>query len=162
MRDSIGGAFLFGIIFTFTLIFVSYMVIMINYSTVFKVKNEMVSIIEKYEGLSSGTIDEDGNVSSSIWIINRYLENSRYTGQGYCDGEDGWYGAGTLEGGSKLVLGQKPAFYCVKAIDDGNGYGHYEVKLFLKFELPVIGNIARMTVNGETIKIKYMNTEGTS
>lgn len=159
MRESIGGAWLFGLIFTFTFIFISYMIVMINYSTVFKIKNEMVHTIEKYEGLSSGDISADGNVTSSIWIINKYLKNSRYEGRGFCDGSDGWYGTDSLDDGNKLVLGQRSAYYCVKPVRDGN-VGYYEVKLFLKFELPVIGNLGRMTVNGQTIKIKYLDTEG--
>ena len=63
MRESIGGTWLIGLVITFMLLFVAYLTVMINYSTAFKNKNEVVSIIEKYEGLSSGD-------TSSIGIIN--------------------------------------------------------------------------------------------
>lgn len=52
MRESIGGAWLVGIVITFVVLFTSYLALSVNYSKAFKVKNEIISLIEENEGLT--------------------------------------------------------------------------------------------------------------
>ena len=47
MRESIGGAWLVGIVITFVVLFTSYLALSVNYSKAFKVKNEIISLIAK-------------------------------------------------------------------------------------------------------------------
>ena len=155
MRESIGGAWITGLVITFMMLFVAYLTVMINYSTTFKNKNEVVSIIEKYEGLSSGN-------EKSIWIINKYLKNSGYKSTGNCDSD--WYGATDLDSSARLAKGAKDAYYCVKytEVESASKTGYYDVRLFIQFDLPVMGQIAKIKVKGQTIKIRYAQTEGLS
>ena len=153
MRESIGGAWLTGLVITFMLIFVAYLTVMINYSTVFKIKNEVVHIIEKYEGFTN---------NKSNLIINQYLLNSGYNAKGSCDGSGDWYGATKLDDGINLqrVQSGKEYYYCVKynAVDSKTGY--FDIKLFLQFDLPVIQQIGKFQIKGQTIKIRYAQTDG--
>ena len=55
MRESIGGAWLVGIVITFVVLFTSYLALSVNYSKAFKVKNEIISLIEENEGLTDKT-----------------------------------------------------------------------------------------------------------
>lgn len=151
MRESVGGTWLFGLVITFMLLFVAYLTVMINYSTAFKNKNEVVSIIEKYEGLSSGD-------TNSISIINNYLKNSGYNATGKCDEE--WYGATSLDSSANLIEKADNAYYCVKYNSTGKQIGYFDVKLFLKFDLPVFGQIGRFKINGQTIKIHNAQCKG--
>lgn len=152
MRESMGGAWLTGLVITFMLIFVAYLTVMINYSTVFKTKNEVVHIIEKYEGLSEKT---DG----SVQIINQYLANSGYNAKGKCECKgdpNSCYGAEDL---SSHNLTKNPTngqyYYCVQYTNSAEKTGYYDVQLFLKFDLPVLGQIGQFKIKGQTIKIKY-------
>lgn len=155
MRESIGASWLFGLIIGITMMFVGYLIVMINYSTVFKVKNEVVSIIEKYEGLT--TTSKTG----SIWIINKYLVNSAYRATGKCP--NGWYGEENIDDSSYGKLTQNNSsnnYYCVNYVNTGSNTGYFEVKLFLKMDIPVLGRLGAFQINGQTIEIKYPNTEG--
>lgn len=163
MRESIGGSWLFGTITVFMMIFVGYLVIMINYTSAFKMKNEAVHMIERYEGLSNGD-------KGSVKLINQYLANSKYTATGKCDceGADGCYGAKAFNATEKIELGNQTSlvslknikntddyYYCVKFYNLDNEYGYYDIELFLNFNLPVLDQIAKFGIKGQTIKIKY-------
>ena len=52
MRESVGSTWLFGIVLAFTLIFSGFLVLALSYSKAYKLKNEVTSMIEKYEGLT--------------------------------------------------------------------------------------------------------------
>ena len=96
MRESVGSTWIFQLAIIFILIFSAYLAITINYSKTFKVKNEVISILEKYEGLTDSS---SGSTSAgSIAIINNYLLGSGYKETGSCP-ED-YYGARSLNDGS--------------------------------------------------------------
>ena len=164
MRTAVGGAKVFEIVIIFMLIFVGYLTIMINYSTAFKTKNEFLSMIEKYEGLRDGEFDPTSGTAHSIWIINKYLANTGYKVTNDCP--SGWWGANDLSGGAQLKLNATNAYYCVKPsvtcpVSGGiANEGYYDIMLFLKFDLPVLGRIGGFTVKGQTNKLKYMQVSG--
>lgn len=151
MRESVGGTWIVGLVITFMLLFVSYLTIMINYSSTFKTKNEVVQIIEKYEGLST-------NVGGSVDIINNYLRNSGYSATGKCD--NNWYGITDLTR-ARFTKNANNAFYCVKRSDLTRDKdiesGYFDIQLFIQFDLPILGQIGQFRVKGQTIKINHIN-----
>ena len=166
MRTAVGGSRVFELVIIFMLIFVGYLTVMINYSTAFKTKNEVLGIIEKYEGLASGDYDDTTKTAPSIWIINKYLANTGYKGTGDCKTD--WYGATDLSSGARLTKDATNAYYCVKPtiqteITDAGvsvNKGYYDIELFLKVDLPVLGRVGAFTIKGQTNKIRYISTEG--
>ena len=52
MRESFGATWEFQIIIIFILIFVSYLTVSVSYYKVFKAKNDIISIIERKEGMT--------------------------------------------------------------------------------------------------------------
>ena len=46
MRESVGSTWTFGLVITFIFLFSSFLVLTINYTKAYKVKNETISIIE--------------------------------------------------------------------------------------------------------------------
>ena len=92
MRHTIGGTWLLGLMIVFIMLFVGFIVLTINYSRTVKIKNEMIDMIEKYEGLNN----------SSIELVNNYLRYTGYDATGVCltDEEDqkGVYGSLDLDG----------------------------------------------------------------
>lgn len=145
MRDSVGGTWLFGLIITFMLIFVGYLTLMINYSTVFKNKNEVVHMIERYEGMSIDTMT----------LINNYLRNSGYSSRGRCPTEEGWMGIEELSSLATAKKDSTNAYYCYKKTAAGGDSAYYDVRLFLHFDIPVLGQLGSFDIKGQTIKIKY-------
>ncbi len=152
MRTSTGSVWLIGLVVTFMLIFVSFLSLTISYNKVFKIKNEALTFIEKYEGL------KDGN-NGSIQLINNYLSYNNYNTMHYC--QEGDYGSRNLSSFTleKVVNKREKYYYCIskKSTRQGNltNRTKYSVKFFYKFNLPVIGEILTFEVTGETIDINF-------
>lgn len=71
MRESFGGAFMIKLVFVFIIVYVSFMAVAINYAKAFRVKNQVINILEqnKYKG---GTTDNAFN------LVNEYLPKVSY------------------------------------------------------------------------------------
>lgn len=137
MRESISESWTIQIVAAFILLFVAFLALMISYSKCFKTKNEVVSIIEKYEGLTSDSKD----------IIRDYLVSSNYKGSGKCPVDYKRY----EQVGSNYK-------YCVKASLVSSGtLVNYEVIMFYTFNIPMFGNIATFEVKGTTIDLNNKN-----
>ena len=152
MRTSIGGIWLIGLVVAFMLIFVSFLSLSIGYNKVFKVKNETLTFIEKYEGL------KDGN-NGAIQLINNYLIQNNYNTKSKC--QVGEYGSRNLSSNSLELVNNKNEkyYYCIsKKNTKINGLPNrskYYVTFFFNFNLPVIGNLLTFNVTGETIDINF-------
>ena len=148
MRQTIGGTWLLQLMIFFILLFVGFIILTLNYSKTVKMKNEVLTIIEKYEGLNE----------QSIGLINNFLVTSGYSVTGVCVNEDtaGVYGALALQVGNDISLGLERAqagekyYYCVKKYDGANTSNYYQVTLFYRFNLPIIGDTSRFTIKGTT------------
>ena len=49
MRETIGNTFIIKLVIVFTLLFSAFLALAISYNKVFRMKNEVLSIIEKYD-----------------------------------------------------------------------------------------------------------------
>ncbi len=143
MRQTIGGTWLMQLMILFILLFVGYIILTLNYSKSIRLKNEAVSMIERYNGLNDDSIE----------LINNYLVSSGYTAKGNCAAttETGVYGAADLKVMSlEEAVPNKKYYYCVKKFSGANTTKYYQVTLFYKFNLPILGNISGFTVRGTT------------
>ena len=79
MRQSIGGTWLLQLMIVFIILFVGFIILTLNYSKTVTLKNELIDMFEKYEGINS----------QSIELVNNYLTNNSYSVLGNCvsDGE---------------------------------------------------------------------------
>ena len=68
MKTTISGSWVFMLVILFTLIFAAYIALTINYSKSFRVKNEVLSLIEKNQGFTD----------NGVILINNYLSQSGY------------------------------------------------------------------------------------
>ena len=62
MRESIGGAWLFGIVAVFIALFTAFLAYSISYTRAFNTKNEIINIIERKEGYTTSP-DLDYNMT---------------------------------------------------------------------------------------------------
>ncbi len=144
MKESTSAFWIFNLIITFIFIFTGFIIVSINYSRAYKVKNEVLNIIEKYEGYTA----------SSRTIINNYLHQIGYKEKGKChnyaNGEDD-----LMSTASKIsASGNRNNYYCINRKSYSSGYVLYEVKLFFNFNLPIFGELTTFSVTGKTDKIK--------
>ena len=68
MREAVGGALLIKLVMFFIVIYVCFMAIAVNYSITFRVKNQIINLIEAYEGydLAEEHIKEEGDGENTI------------------------------------------------------------------------------------------------
>lgn len=148
MKNALTTSEIFKYILLFTFLFAAFLALAITYNRVFKLKNETISILEKYEGVSS----------TSLSIINNYLKNSGYSTEGQCvQGEYGLKDLNTTD----LIKVDNPKekyLYCLSeeiVKNENSDQIYYNVKLFFKFNLPFIGELFTFKISGETKGIKY-------
>lgn len=155
MRQAIGTTWILQLVIIFMLIFVAFLALSINYTKAFQMKNDLTTMIEKYEGVSEG---EEGSIS----IINNYLKHFNYQVMGRCD--EGDYGSNNLNNLSlkEVVEGEK-YYYCVRKIDDSTATltnrAKYRIRIFFHFSLPVLGDLFTFSVEGTTISITNSITD---
>ena len=143
MRQTIGGTWLFQLMILFILLFAAFIILTLNYSRTVRVKNELIDMFEKYEGLNSRSIE----------LVNSYLTYNGYTTQGVCAEEDtpGIYGSFDL---SRTTLEPARAgvkyYYCVSKFSGANTTNYYQITLFYKFNLPIIGDVTGFSIRGTT------------
>ena len=150
MREAIGGTWITSLIIVFIFVFTAFLALSINYSKAFRVKNEVLSFIEKGEGITNETIK----------LTNNYLRNTGYSYVGKC--ETGYYGVSinnNTNGIYEEAISNKEYNYCIKKVKSTAinfpDRSYYEVKLFFKFNLPVVGDIFLFKVEGQTKDIVY-------
>lgn len=153
LRESIGATWLYSLVIVFMLLFVGFLTLALSYSKSFKTKNEIISIIEKQEGVSTNTVE----------VINKYLTYNGYGTMGNCpSGESGWKGATSLEKSNlSPAKSNQKYYYCIRrqfvSNPTKNGRGStnsqkvfYDVIIFYKFNLPVINTLTTFKVDGST------------
>lgn len=146
MREAIGGTWLTQLVIIFMLIFVAFLALSLNYTKAFKVKNELLTIIEKYEGATDTS-------NGSIAVINGYLKANNYGTVKGCP--TGGYGVPSLDTPTikKAEKGQK-YYYCISKVKSPTKNNpnkvFYKLNIFFYFNLPVIGDIFKFDVSGTT------------
>lgn len=126
MREAIGGAAIFNIVIVVIVFFNTYLAISVNYSKAYRVKNEVISIIEQQEGWTNRAKDE----------IDAYLTSVGYSQKKGC-------GACT---------GTCYHSYCVLAhnVPERDGASWYSVTTYMNVDIPMIGQFTSIPIKGET------------
>lgn len=181
MKNGIANIWLLGIVIVFIALFSAYIAITINYSSSFKMKNEILSIIEKHKGLTNyvgetkeSMIEGKGPVTANVGAfqtINLFLLGNAYTAKGKCPSDSDipgtWYGVSDLGSVSSLKSGSvsyeeadssKKYYYCFAKYNANQKSGryssvYYRIRLFYKFEIPVLSDFLSIRVDGLTDEI---------
>ena len=157
MKESISSTWMFQLMFGFILLFVSFLTVTISYSKAFRVRNEITSIIEKYSGYNS----------SSSRIVNNYIKSIGYTNKGNCGDGDNIIGVDNLDSTASApnkssYSPNKKYYYCIRkesvpSTNNSVSNTYYEVILFYKFDIPVVGEIATFKIKGKTSDLTVKN-----
>lgn len=145
MKDAFGGAFMIKLILIFLTVYISFMAVALNYAKAFRVKNQIINIIEQYEGYyeTRGTgVNVKEIVSNYVQQMNYYvLVDEQYA---------------TESNNFKECSGNG---YCISTIKTNAGT-YYIVETYVKLEMPFklpFTNIAvTIPIRGETKVIKNL------
>lgn len=150
MRETSGTTWTFQMIIFFILLFAAFLTLVLNYNKAYLVKNETLNIIEKYDGMTNDSIN----------VLNSYLNGKGYKTRGNCPpSEDGevWYGASSYDGTVSVVNSGSTYLYCynIQKLDTGEIY--YNIRLFYRFNLPIIGDLKTFSIKGRSNSIVPAN-----
>lgn len=146
MRESIGGTWLLGLVLVFVVLFASFIAVAINYTKAFRVKNEIINIIERDEGFITEV--EEGQTTEEK--ISDYLEAIGYNRGDLSVGcPEEIYGEDAKTGDGNN--------YCYKLIQTSESsynstkQGYYKVTSFVIIDLPLLfDGTFTVPVSGET------------
>ena len=124
MREAMGGALLIKLVMFFIILYVCFFSIAINYSITFRVKNQIINIIEAYEGIEHAQPEIDKYIAS----VSYYKAN---------------VGSFAIEN-ANCSHG-----YCIEEIDAVRGK-YYRVTTYVTFDFPIIGRFTNFPVSGES------------
>ena len=155
MREAIGGLGLTQIVIFFLVVFAGYISISVNSNKAYKVKNEVISIIQKNNGFDETALEQ----------IEEYMTKVGYRATADCDalGTPGW--DGYTSSGTK---NNQKALFCIKTMNIVYDTGtticpqfpksvYYQVKIFFGLDIPIINSLFKFQLTGTTRKLYYPN-----
>lgn len=150
MRDAIGGAMTLQIILIFMIIINCYLAFSVNYTKAFRVKNEILSIIEKNEGLTCSAVEQ----INDFMLKNNYKMNEKF--EVWCTNNG--YSVADVGAGSFCYKYQKVDIQGTSNEDSKYKSAYYTVATFVNMDIPLINNIIPAAgniflVKGETSQI---------
>lgn len=161
MRESIGGAWLTGIVVTFLALFAAFLTYAINYTKAFRVKDRIIHLIEENEGYTfaktdSGFVVEnasnedllnEGSTESEIYYFIKKI-GYNYESVDGCD-ED------SIDGTESY--GYCIERHCLKAQNSDRVY--YKVTSYISLSIPVVNVSVKIPISGETSTM-FFDTSG--
>ena len=130
MKEALGTSMVFNLIMIFVAVFIALFVGSIAYTKGFKVRNRIIDIIQKHEGYNEASKSEID-------------ENLAAIGYRIVDKECG-------EHKGKTNISTSDYRYCIYELDEPNAGTYYGVKVFIHFDLPLIGDFIEIPLYGET------------
>ena len=185
MRESIGATWIFGIVIVFVTIFTGYLAFSINFSKAFAMKDEIIDVLEKYNGPGNSTSSwsEAGGVSTTTAFceIYKYMLSVNYNAAGNCHtitdylyshnaySHRKWilgvnHAKATVYGDSPDVFPTKRYNYCLVREDQtysgtdsqaNINFSTYRVIVFFSVNINIMNLFADYYVTGETKNITY-------
>lgn len=151
MKEAIGSYWLTIIVITFIVLFSGYLCLSINVNKAYKVKNEIINIIQKNNGLDANALDQ----------IQAYMTSVGYRTTGKCGINDYGYSINSSSTTTnKTVFCVKPQ--TVEYTPDAKYSGpqfpkvtYYQVKVFFAVDLPLVRDLFTFTLKGSTKKLFY-------
>lgn len=156
MKEAIGGTMTIYIIIVFLLLINAYLAFSVNYTKAFRVKNQIISLIEQHEGLTQDAKDE----------IAEYLNKIKYVDipRGYMNtvtNDDGNYQCESGYCYKITVVGEEN-----NSMDELYRGTYYSVITFVNIDIPIFNKIFPslkvFQVKGETKMIYSSGTDSES
>lgn len=156
MRESMGGAWLFGIVIVFIFLFAAFLTYSINYTKAFNVKNEIINYIEQYRGYTGyNTLHDSVENISDVNELNKTVHGKLF----YLIRSVGYnYEANRTikcEEGAINQYGVCVVKFCpMPKTEENNIHNtsntYYKVTTYIDLQIPIIGLRVSIPISGET------------
>ena len=178
MKEAIGGSWLYTLVIVLIALFTTFVSVTTNYTRTYKVKDQLIAIIETNGGVTKDTLQD----------ISDYLSSIGYGGTGACptDTKYSWYPFSNSNTDGPMTANTKNANYCIyrnvvayrtkgtatKTSHDGSAsitrdYGqtigagfprsYYGVTTFFRLDWPIIRYVLKLELSGETAVLYSYN-----
>lgn len=146
VKQAISGTWVYATVLIFMVILIAYVTVTINYSASYELSQNIIKVIEQYEGYND----------KSRLAIDKILSSGNHTVKGSC--KTGGAGSATIGG----RIGKQPDKeeklsgtydYCIKKTKkktDGVEKYYYETTIFFSFNIPVLGDLFTFRIPGST------------
>lgn len=141
MRESFGGAFMIKIMMVFIIVYISFMAVAINYAKAFRVKNNVINILEQYK--------YDGNGGAAIEQLEYYLPKVPYNLSGIKDQLDSSCKK-QADGKDSVLI---PYGVCIIENNSVNGSKYFRVITYITVDFPFFNIHMTLPITGETKSI---------
>ena len=144
MRESFGGAFMIKLVLVFIVIYISFMAVAINYAKAFRVKNNVINILEQNQFM----------LGDDITVIDDYLAKVPYD---LNDNNSVKRNCNNTEFGSKKEnTDLTNRGVCITQFsDDKTNDVYYKVTSYISIEFPFFDIYMTLPISGETKVIRY-------
>ena len=162
MKGAIGNAFILNMVITFMIIFFSLLIGSMAYSKAYKTKNYILNLIDEYEREGKNSFNRRDSKDGEDWDkdVNEYLGKIGYIinnkNINTCPDESTKYNNSY----EKWVTNENGRYdycvyrkYSVRDQDDNPSMMrryNYMVLVYMKFDLPIIGEYVKIPITGET------------
>ena len=148
MRESIGGAWLFGVVIVFIFFFSAFLAYSVSYTRAFNVKNEIINLVEQNEGYT--TFSGFDIASATDTQLNNSTEGKIYlmiknVGYNYSTAKNIKCENGQLASSGGYCI----AKYCTNPGDPISNV-HYKITTYIALELPILNVMIKIPISGET------------
>ena len=153
MKQAISGTWVYITVLIFMVILIAYVTISINYANAYELSEEVIKIVEQYEGINSKSRNKIDNI----------LTNNVHATKGSCQkGASGEAVIGVSGQQYDQSLNKGPYNYCVKKTKgnaDGTVKYYYETTIFFSFSLPVLGDLFTFRIYGQTAGLRNVTDD---
>lgn len=141
MRESFGGAFMINLVLVFIVIYISFMAVAINYAKAFRVKNNVINILEQNQ-YSGG-----GSSEVAIIKVNEYLPKVPYNMGG---NESIRRNCNNQTEGTPYYIENG---VCVVNMSSNNNPKYFKVITYISIDFPFFDIHMTIPISGETKSI---------
>lgn len=139
MRESFGGAFMIKLLLVFIVIYISFMAIAVNYAKTFRVKNNIINILEQNQYNSNNS----ASINTIRTKIEEYVKNVPYTIDLKEERND-------LRNQCNNVGQQYMHGVCITPQQRDQKKAYYKVTVYISLDLPFFEIHMTVPVSGET------------
>ena len=145
MREAFGGTFTIQLILLFLAIYIAFIAVALNYAKAFRVKNQIINIIEQNEGFdfdNSAEGSAQNEIQKYLRRVSYYVNLTNIKNNNINDNYKCYY-----EG------------YCVEKMGSTDIEGtYYKVTTYVNIDMQVFNLKFTIPIQGETRKIERINT----
>lgn len=131
MRESFGGSFIINLILVFIVVFISFMAVTVSYAKAFRVKNQVINIVEQYQYSGAGDSEVENKIIS-------YLDSVSYKNL-----------SSSVSDKCNNVSGNLVNGVCIVPFDEV-GARYYKIITYISIDFPFFNLSLVVPVSGET------------